>query len=77
MRGIVMLLAIWALACTSRQVEPTRQSRKTIDTLFQAQVLVLQPKMDSLCQVTFDSLFQASVDSILKERKQEMKKLME
>jgi hypothetical protein len=63
-------------SCTTRPVEPSRESRQTIDTLFQKTVVNLQPSMDSLCRIYGDSIFQAASDSMLSERMAEMKELV-
>ncbi len=75
-----LLLFVFTLilaSCTTRHVEPTRSSRRTIDTLYQKQVLMLQPRMDSACAVISDSLFQSAVDSLLTLRHREMKDLIQ
>ena len=70
--GVIVVLVIFLQACTSRQVEPNKASRKAIDTLYQQKVLVLQPQLDSFCQVMRDSLFMPTVDSMLALRRAEM-----
>lgn len=77
MRGWRGLLLLFALAaCTTRQVEPTRSSRRIIDSTFQRDVAGLQPEMDTLCRHYGDSLFGALVDSMLQARQAEMQQLV-
>lgn len=64
-------------SCTSRPVEPTRSSRHAVDTLFQRQVILLQPQMDSICRLKHKEVYTAAVDSIMEVRKTEMNLLVE
>lgn len=64
-------------SCTSRAVQPTRQSRHTIDTLFQQKVILLKPEMDSVCDGLFKEIYTAAIDSIMEARKMEMNILVE
>lgn len=64
------------ISCTTREVAPTRESRHTIDTIFQQRVAVLQPALDSMCVDYMDSVFTAAVDSMLEERKAEINQLV-
>lgn len=73
---ISLLTLLSFVSCTTRQVEPTRASRRAIDTIFQKQVLVLQPQFDSICNMKMDSFFQAAVDSMITERRSEMLELV-
>ena len=70
--GVIVVLVIFLQACTSRQVEPNKASRKEIDTLYQKKFLFMQPQLDSFCQVMRDSLFMPTVDSMLALRRAEM-----
>ena len=76
---LLFTLATLALifSCTSRPVEPTRSSRHAVDTLFQRQVLLLQPEMDSLCRLKHKEIYTAAVDSLMEMRKTEMNLLVE
>lgn len=64
-------------SCTSRPVQPSRSSRHAVDTLFQRQVLLLQPEMDSLCRQKNREIYTTVVDSIMNVRKAEMNLLVE
>ncbi len=80
MRRIMMLLMVLITtlgACTTRQVTPTRASRRAIDTIFQSKVILLQPHMDSVCRRVQDSVYAIAVDSILHERQEEMNDLVQ
>lgn len=77
-RLIVLLMVLITMlgACTTRQVSPTRASRRAIDTIFQTKVILLQPHMDSVCRRVQDSVYATAVDSILHERQDEMNDLV-
>jgi hypothetical protein len=72
----VCILALLVVSCTTRHVTPTRASRRAIDTLFQQQVLLMQPQVDSLCKHVKDSVYTVAVDSFLQERQAEMNQLV-
>ena len=72
-----VLVSCFLFSCTSRAVQPTRQSRHTIDTLFQQKIIVLKPEMDSVCAGIFKDVYSAAIDSIMNARKQEMDILVE
>jgi len=77
LNGFFFIIACIVVSCTSRAVEPTRQSRHSIDTLFQKQVSILQPEMDSLCKSQSGQIYANAVDSIMAARKVEMNILVE
>lgn len=78
MRWVVIFLSfVFMCSCTSRKVTPTRASRRAIDTIFQKQVLVIQPHMDSICNRLHDSVYTVAVDSIMTERRIEMTNLVQ
>ena len=64
-------------SCTKRPVSPSKASRRAIDTIFQKEIIVLQPHIDSLCSRLQDSIYPLAVDSILNERRMEMNILVE
>jgi hypothetical protein len=70
-------LCLLFFACTSRPVEPTRASRHAIDTLFHQQIMVLEPEVDSLCNLMAKEVFDKAVDSIMHAREMEMHILIE
>ena len=77
MRSVALFLFILFMAsCTTRNVTPTRASRRAIDTIFQQKVLVIQPQMDSICTQLHDSIYTVAVDSIMSERRSEMTNLV-
>jgi hypothetical protein len=78
MRQMVMWLVLVhsMLSCTTRSVTPSRNSRITIDTIYQQKIIALQPGMDSLCRQLHDSLYSVAVDSILSIRNMEMNELV-
>ena len=78
MRWVVIFLSfVFLCSCTSRKVTPTRASRRAIDTIFQKQVLVIQPHMDSICNRLHDSIYAVAVESIMTERRIEMTNLVQ
>ena len=75
--SFVVLLLLSCMACAKRPVTPTRESRRSIDTLYSQRVFALQPSMDTLCHQYGDSLYHVAVDSMLQERMTEMKELVQ
>lgn len=74
MRWLTLLLSfifIWN-GCTTSQVSPSSHSRQSIDSIYQIQIALLQPKMDSTCASLHQVFFKTSVDSILAVRQLEM-----
>ena len=71
-----LLLVAGLVSCTKRPVEPTRASRRVIDSTFQQIVTGLQPEVDSACKVYGDSLFTILVDSMMQAREAEMQQLV-
>ncbi len=63
-------------SCTTREVSPTRESRIAIDSIYQAKILQLQPELDSMCKIYMDSVYRNAVDSMLKERQDEINQLV-
>ena len=77
-RFVLFLLAgLFLFSCTNRPVTPNKDSRRAIDTIFQKEIIALQPGMDSLCAKLSDSLYPIAVDSILNDRRMEMNILVE
>ena len=72
--GCAILLLV---SCTKRPVSPSKASRRAIDTIYQQQIILIQPQIDSMCAHIEDSIFRVASDSILKERTQEMIELVE
>jgi hypothetical protein len=63
-------------ACGKRHVQIDRDTRRMIDTLASAEIQILRPVMDSLCTQQLDSLVRTLRDSVLAERREEMRKLL-
>ncbi|MFT4759580.1 MAG: hypothetical protein ACI9XO_002178 [Paraglaciecola sp.] len=74
--GVVLLLFL--TRCTEPP-PPTLSSddRKFADSLYRDSVNYLKPVIDSLCELNFDKNVQATVDSIMTERLEEIRKQME
>ncbi len=62
--------------CTTRAVAPTSESRRTIDTIYQARILAMQTQLDEDCQTYMDSIYKVVVDSLMMERTTEMRELV-
>ncbi len=79
MRGILISLFLVSIfsSCTTRPVTPSRDSRRTIDTMYQQKIIVLKPHMDSICTHVYDSLYTLAIDSILSVRRNEMNELVQ
>jgi hypothetical protein len=77
MRLIFFLFLFIMISCTARRVEPTRASRHAIDTLYQQQVALIQPELDSLCANLREEVYNHAVDSLMNARKAEMNILVE
>jgi hypothetical protein len=69
--GFIFVIILLS-GCTTTTVSPSQSSRRTIDSTFQKQTLVLQAQMDSLCASIYQTIFDAAVDSIMTVRKEEM-----
>lgn len=78
MRWFFFFLCAVALcsACTTQSVTPTRNSRVTIDTMYQRKIILLQPEMDSVCRIVHHGIFESAVDSIMDARQLEMNNLV-
>jgi len=63
-------------SCGKREVKIDRIMRRAIDTTAASRKAVLRPKLDSICDAQFDSLVQVAVDSILKQRRSEISKII-
>jgi len=72
----IMIVFIFFAACTTSPVTPSRNSRQTIDSIFQHQTVFLQHEADSLCLLHRQMFFQAAVDSIMYARQSEMNNLV-
>jgi len=61
------------LSCTEEAPETLLvQDRNLIDSLYLKQVSELKPELDSLCDLNFDKRVAGLVDSILRERQEEI-----
>ena len=69
---VCLCLGLFLISCTSRRVKPDRESRRAIDTIYKNNVMLIQPKIDSLCASLYDSIYAVAVDSILHDRQEEM-----
>ncbi|MAT53229.1 MAG: hypothetical protein CMN32_02030 [Saprospirales bacterium] len=67
-----------AAACTEPP-PPTLnyKERLLVDSLYNQGVDSLRPILDSLCTLHFDSLVQASVDSMMQERLEEIERYLQ
>ena len=72
--------SLFFIACdkqkTEKQVRLSYNERREKDTLYRAEIERLAPILDSLCDISKDSLLKKAVDSIKQVRKQEEIKLL-
>lgn len=73
---IFLCIGLFFASCTSRRVQPNRDSRRAIDTIYKNNVMLIQPQIDSVCVHLYDSIYSVAVDSILNERQEEMNALI-
>jgi hypothetical protein len=71
-----VFLSVSLFSCATRDVAPTRESRVAIDTIYQRKVFAIQPQLDSMCVSYMDSMYRYAVDSMLKEREDDIKQLI-
>ncbi|HEX5112652.1 MAG TPA: hypothetical protein VFV79_07385 [Saprospiraceae bacterium] len=78
MKSLVVLVVIFfsLMACATREVSPTRDSKIAIDTIYQQKVSKMQASVDSMCIAYMDSVYRYAVDSMLKEREDEIRQLI-
>jgi Tfp pilus assembly protein PilV len=78
MKSLLVFVVIFfsLISCTTREVSPTRDSRISIDTIYQHKVSQMQAGLDSMCMAYMDSVYRYAVDSMLKEREDEMQQLI-
>ena len=63
--------------CESEIPDLSSSERKIADSIYRNEMKVFRPEMDSLCVVLKDSLMSAYVDSMKKERLEEIEKQLE
>jgi len=72
------LFLILPIACT---VEPpelplTKEEKKVIDSIYVVEKKILKKELDSLCDMRFNGFVDHAVDSIIKDRKIEIERLL-
>ncbi len=72
------LFLIIPIACTveAPELPLTKEERKVIDSIYIAEKKVLRRELDSLCDLRFNGFVERAVDSIIKERRIEIEKLL-
>jgi len=73
---LLFLCCILTVGCSKRHVQIDRDTRRMIDTIASRKFTALRPLMDSTCQGKMDSLVSVMTDSVLLERREEMRKLL-
>lgn len=76
-----MIIGVGLIALLASCTEPPPPSlssddRKFADSLYRDSINYLKPVIDSLCELNFDKNVQATVDSIMSERLEEIRKQM-
>ena len=73
---MIIICCIFSTGCGKRHMQIDRETRRIIDTTAAREIVTLRPLMDSLCQTKMDSLVSTMTDSVLTERRNEMRKLL-
>jgi len=78
MKSLLVFMLIFSslMSCTTREVSPSRDSRIAIDTIYQQKVSQMQAGLDSMCVAYMDSVYRYAVDSMLKERENDIQQLI-
>jgi len=71
-----IFLFILPQSCTEDNERLTRVERKRADSLVLKQTKILRKELDSICDTDFEKEVQLVVDSIIIERKKEIKKIL-
>lgn len=78
LRFLLLLLPFLTLSCKEEAPQSlTWEERAMADSLFQVEINILKPQLDSICEIHFDSLKNYYVDSLWTDRLQEIKKQLE
>ena len=78
MKSLLVSVVIFfsLMSCATREVSPTRDSKIAIDTIYQQKVSKMQAGLDSMCIIYMDSVYRYAIDSMLKEREDEIRQLI-
>ena len=78
MKSLLVFVVIFfsLMSCATREVSPTRDSKIAIDTIYQHKVSKMQAGLDSMCIIYMDSVYRYAIDSMLKEREDEIRQLI-
>ena len=71
-----LVLGVLLSSCERQEMPLDRKSKREVDTLYRNEVKILSPKMDSLCQVLEDSLYQTFLDSFIQQRRKEREAIL-
>lgn len=73
------MVALLFLASCTEPPPPSLNSadRKVADSIYRDSINYLKPLIDSLCELNFEENVQATVDSIMAQRLEEIRKQME
>jgi len=71
-----IFLFILPQSCTEDNEKLTRVERKRADSLVLKQTKILRKELDSICETDFEKEVQLVVDSIIIERRKEIKKIL-
>lgn len=72
---LFLMVTFQVLSCKEPEIQLDRAARRTVDTLFNAQIDSISPVLDSLCLANKEKLIQMTADSILKIRRKEEERL--
>lgn len=77
--GLCIACSLFGIACggseNQTKVRLTQKERVRVDTLYTREVKVLRPRLDSICDTSFDAMVDRMVDSIIKVRREEEARL--
>lgn len=68
----LLLILLFVSACGNGDEKVTyrltSKERRLVDTLVTAEVKLMRPRMDSICNLNFEKMVAAATDSIVQER---------
>ncbi len=78
---IILLFSVFLLLTVACEIEVpelplTKEEKKAIDSIYIAEKKIIKIDLDSLCDLRFNGFVDHAVDSIMKERKIEIEKLL-
>ena len=72
---LIVIVMSW-MSCGKRHVQIDRETRRMIDTVASKEIAAIRPQLDSICALKHDSLVTVMSDSILRTRREEIRKIL-